>query len=260
MALLVAVVLGSGVVAASAQELPPKAAAASTSSATLIPAYRPERLTHLGDARAVVVVTTASWSSTWAAVRVFTLSSTGWRQRLPAVWGRVGYRGLVPGTQRIQNDGKTPTGTFGLKYAFGWRPNPGTTMWYRPVTITSWWPNDPADPQTYNIWQTRRPPTATWRRAWAEKLSDWLPQYDYGVVLDYNLPPEPYVARFAETVTNTPANTRRGGGIFLHVSSTGPTDGCVSVPAYYLVATLKLLRPADHPVIVIGPLSSIDLM
>ena len=229
-------------------------------SVSALPVWRPEHLSHLGAAQTVIVVTSSNWTTTYATARVFTHGATGWVQRRVAMPARVGWNGMVPAAHCLQNDGRTPAGTFPLVVAFGALANPGTALPYRRLTSTSWWPTDPRDPRTYDVWQTRRPATATWRTSWAERLITALPQYDYGVVLGFNLPAGPLVAWSGETITTHPANVRLGGGIFLHVISWGPTAGCVSLRAADLVAVLRLLTPAAHPVIVIGPATAIDSM
>jgi L,D-peptidoglycan transpeptidase YkuD (ErfK/YbiS/YcfS/YnhG family) len=44
----------------------------------------------------------------------------------------------------------------------------------------------------------------------------------------------------------------KGSGIFLHASTGRPTLGCVSLPVPQLIRTLRWLRPAEAPLIVIG--------
>jgi L,D-peptidoglycan transpeptidase YkuD (ErfK/YbiS/YcfS/YnhG family) len=43
-----------------------------------------------------------------------------------------------------------------------------------------------------------------------------------------------------------------GSGIFLHAWMGEPTEGCVALHISELLAVLRWLRPADHPVIEIG--------
>jgi L,D-peptidoglycan transpeptidase YkuD (ErfK/YbiS/YcfS/YnhG family) len=62
------------------------------------------------------------------------------------------------------------------------------------------------------------------------------PAYDHGAVIAYN-----------------PARTPGlGSAIFLHVSSGGPTAGCVALPAGQLVEVLRWLDPALAPRIALG--------
>ena len=52
--------------------------------AATVPAYHPSRLTHLGDARQVVVVSARKWSSSYAMLRTWEREAAGaWQRRLP---------------------------------------------------------------------------------------------------------------------------------------------------------------------------------
>ena len=51
---------------------------------------------------------------------------------------------------------------------------------------------------------------------------------------------------------NTARTPGLGSAIFLHVSTGGPTAGCVSLPAGQLVEVLRWLDPARRPRIVVG--------
>ncbi|HEX6921640.1 MAG TPA: L,D-transpeptidase family protein, partial [Actinomycetes bacterium] len=121
-----------------------------------------------------------------------------------------------------------------------------------------WWVYDPRDPRTYNLWQPGRPAVASWRTSWAEDLSGYGGQYRYAVVLGFNLPAGVHRGPDGQRVADEPADTRLGGGIFLHVSGPGATSGCVSVPRAAMRRVLEWLDPARHPVVVMGPRGAID--
>ncbi len=116
----------------------------------------------------------------------------------------------------------------------------------------------PRDPQTYNVLQPRRVAGSAWRRSWAEDLSGYGGQYRYAAVLEFNLPSGVHRAPGVGRVADTPADTRLGGGIFLHLSGPAATSGCVSVRRATMRRTLRWLDPAQHPVLVMGPLSAVD--
>lgn len=201
----------------------------------------------------VVLVRSSSWTSSYATVEYFerTSSTSPWVAALPAQAGRVGSHGMHDATTRLQSTGTTPAGIFTLPTTFGGAPDPGTAMPYRRFDSNDWWPYDPLDPTTYNVYQSSRPSSARWRTTWAERLADYYAgsdrQYAYAAVVGYNLP-APYQA----------ANTRKGGGIFVHVNGTAATAGCISVTEPAMVATLRWLDPAANPAIVIGPTTWLD--
>jgi L,D-peptidoglycan transpeptidase YkuD (ErfK/YbiS/YcfS/YnhG family) len=224
------------------------------------PPFHPSRLAHVGDSRQVVVVTSASWASTHARLRTYQRSPRGrWRLRLGPVPARLGYGGLAPTAARRQGTGTTPAGTFAIPWAFGNRADPGAALPYRRVDGNDWWPYDPRDPATYNVWQERRAASARWRTSWAEDLSSFGRQYAHAAVIDYNLP-SGVRSEGGQRVADAPADTRRGGGIFLHVNGPGSTAGCVSVRKADMVRVLRWLDPALGPVIVMGPRSAITRM
>ena len=230
-----------------------------TATAGDVPPYHPSRLTHLGDAGQVVVVSGRSWMSSHAVLRRYERTSDGrWLRVGDAVAARVGGNGFVLAAERRQRSGTSPAGTFGLVSAFGNGPDPGTALPYRVVDRSDWWVYDPQDPRTYNVLQPRRVATSAWRRSWAEDLSGYGWQYRYVAVLDFNLPAGVTRAADGQLVASEPADTRLGGGIFLHVSGPGATAGCVSVGSTTMRRTLRWLDPAQHPVIVMGPRSAID--
>jgi L,D-peptidoglycan transpeptidase YkuD (ErfK/YbiS/YcfS/YnhG family) len=222
------------------------------------PGYYPPNLTHLGAARQAIVVTSTSWSTSYATLRTYDKGADGiWRAKWGPLPARIGTRGFSPAAQRLQNTYTTPAGTFTLTHAFGAYSDPGTAMPYRKSDSNDWWPYDPRDPRTYNVEQFHGRSAATqWRKSWAEHLWHFRGQYEYAVVLDYNLPSGLYRSgdqRFASSTADTGA----GGGIFLHVNGPGSTAGCISVSRKAMRKILRWLNPAKHPVIVMAPTKAI---
>ncbi|MEU4875348.1 L,D-transpeptidase family protein [Streptomyces sp. NPDC021608] len=148
---------------------------------------------------------------------------------------RFGANGLVEGTARRQGTNTTPTGLYGLPFAFGLRPAPrGTTYPYRPVRQDSWWCQDNAS-AAYNRWTEPRP--AHCRAAESEHLVTYRTQYAHALVVGFNY--------------DRPVRGR-GAGIFLHVDGRGATAGCVSAPQDALRRILAWVRPDRRPHIAIG--------
>ena len=218
----------------------------------------PAELSHVGDARQVIIVSAPSWSSHVGTLSAWRRTAHGWRRVLGPFPATLGARGLVAAAQRRQGTSTTPAGTFALVSAFGRRPDPGAHLPYRRLTTDDAWPYNPADPATYNVFQDAHHSWASYGNQ-VEHLAAKGRQYDYVAVLDYNLPPGP-ISRDADGVRRTasPANTRAGGGIFLHVSNGRLTTGCVSIPEPAMRAVLTWMRPGA--VIVIGPESDLPRM
>ena len=251
---VVAAAVGSAVIAALAMAGAPGTGAA----AERLPL--PERLTHIGESRQVVVVTTRGWNTSYAKLQTWRQSRDGtWKQVVAPVSARVGWSGVRRAENRQQSTGTTPAGTFGLLRGFGLARPSGVDLPYRLVDKNDWWPYDPTDPETYNVLQPRRVQHATWRTDWAERLRSYSSQYRYAVVLDYNLP-SGVTWRHGERVATNSADTAAGGGIFLHVNGSGATAGCISIARDEMRRVLKWLDPNLSPVIVIGPRELIDEM
>ena len=220
----------------------------------------PERLSHIGTARQVIVVTTPSWGSSYAKLQTWRQADNGtWVQRIAPVPARVGWNGVRRAKNRLQNTGTTPAGTFALQRGFGLANPRGVQIPYRQVDANDWWPYDPNDPKTYNVLQPHRVDRARWRTDWAERLKSYRRQYRYAVILDYNLPSD-IVWRNGQRIAKTTADTSKGGGIFLHVNGRGATAGCVSIARPRMLRVLRWLDPSKDPVIVIGPRDVIEKM
>jgi len=239
-------------------------AAAATSTVT-VPAEAaraplPDRLSHLGDSRQVVVVTAADWSTSHARLQAWQLGHDGlWRRVMEPVHARIGWNGFALAANRKQGSGETPAGTFRLLRGFGLDEPAGVDLPYQVLDANDWWPYDPKDAATYNVFQLRRVPDAHWRTTWAEDLHSFRRQYRFAVVLNYNLPSGIHRVD-GQRVATVPADTSKGGGIFLHVKVDGPTAGCVAVSRPNMRHLLRWLDPADNPVIVMGPAALISTL
>ncbi len=186
-------------------------------------------------------VITVKASGSWATVVAWQHDSTGWHRVLSTSAARVGANGVTDGSTRRQGTNTTPSGTYTLTQAFGILANPGARLPYHRVGPDDWWVEDNNSPWYNTLRQasaggfdTALPETDV---NGSEHLIDHVGQYDYAVVIDFNM---------------HPAVRYRGAGIFLHVSDGGATAGCVAVPRATLVAILRWLDPAGHPRIAIG--------
>lgn len=202
----------------------------------------------------LVTVTSGRWSDTSAQMRVWRKRPGGWNLVRGPVRVSLGWNGWVPAPKRRQSTGTTPAGSFSMRYAFGTRPDPGTELDYRRVDANDYWPYEPRDPATYNIYQPHKASTTRWRSDYVERLADHQDEYGYGVVLGYNMPGGVHWSSARKQwVASRPADTARGGGIFLHVRKHRYTAGCVSGPVRQIRAIVRWLDPDLAPRIVMGP-------
>jgi L,D-peptidoglycan transpeptidase YkuD (ErfK/YbiS/YcfS/YnhG family) len=143
--------------------------------------------------------------------------------------GRSGF--AAPGEKR-EGDGRTPTGTFALRRAFGDGPQK-TRLDYRVVDAGDVWVDDATSPD-YNRWVRRDATSAT-------SFEDLLRRdevYGRAIVVEYN---------------TDPVQTGAGSAIFLHVwrADGRPTAGCVAIARPEVDRLLAWLEPAAHPVLLL---------
>jgi L,D-peptidoglycan transpeptidase YkuD (ErfK/YbiS/YcfS/YnhG family) len=205
--------------------------------------------------RQMVTVTSRSWRTTHATLRAWQRAPGGpWRQVRRAVPVRIGYGGWVRGGARRQGTGTSPAGEYALPRAFGSRADPGGPMPYRRFDRNDFWPYEPRDPATYNVYQGHKAPATRWRRGYRERLWDFRDQYRYAVVVGFNLPGGVHYSRARrQWVARQRADTARGGGIFLHVTDGGPTAGCVSMQVRAMRRLVRWLEPTRNPRVAMGP-------
>jgi L,D-peptidoglycan transpeptidase YkuD (ErfK/YbiS/YcfS/YnhG family) len=203
----------------------------------------------------MITVSSKRFSSTTGTLKAWTRSAGGhWELSRGPVPVVIGYGGWVVAAERRQSTGTTPAGRFRLPAAFGRLADPGARIPYQHVDGNDWWPYEPHDPGTYNIYQTHRSARAQWRPTYAEHLDTFTTQYQYAIEVGFNLPSGVHYSHARrQLVATRQADTRMGGGIFLHVRGDGLTAGCVAMDRRDMRWLLTWIRPKDHPRLVMGP-------
>lgn len=193
-----------------------------------------QQLASVGGAHQVVIVTATNSTTDVATLQTFENSGGGWHAVFPAMAAHIGRAGFS--SNKHEGDLKTPTGLYGFGTMFGQRANPGVKFPYRQVDSASVWVDDVHSPY-YNTWQENAALSGEHLAS-----SGYATAYAYAVDIAYN---------------TSPVVPGKGSAIFLHVSTGGGTAGCVSVSQANLLLVLRWLDPAQHPVIVMGPDSTI---
>ena len=203
--------------------------------ASACPATLANQLASTGSATQLVTVVTRSRHATHGALRLWSKSGECWRAVAGPWWAWVGQRGVSAGKR--EGDRTTPAGAFGFgRVMYGVALNPGVHYPYRRVVCGDWWVEDPRS-LSYNRFRHVRCGARPPFRTTSEDLSRSPTAYRHFAVISYN---------------SNPIVPGRGSGIFLHASTGRPTLGCVSLSLSQLVRTLRWLRPARSPLIVIG--------
>lgn len=182
--------------------------------------------TRSADLRQLITVTAASHSTSFATFRAYRISH-GRTVRVFGPWtARVGYNGIARPGKKREGDGRTPSGSYGLSFFFGVRPDDGFFFPFRHAYRYDFWDDDPASSR-YNEWVNARKHNPGVR---PEPMHQ-VPAYEYAAVITYNVRRVPGL----------------GSAIFLHVGTGTATAGCVSLPRSELLRMLRWLRPRDHP-------------
>jgi L,D-peptidoglycan transpeptidase YkuD (ErfK/YbiS/YcfS/YnhG family) len=179
-----------------------------------------------------VVVTAEAYGVSTATLTAYERQAGRWRRAMGPWTARIGSRGFAPPDEKVEGDGRTPSGVYQFSFLFGVAPDPGVRFEYRQVPDdTIVWDEDPSSP-TYNL---------------------WIDLDDYGGGRDAEGMYQPVAYRYGAVIAyNTARTPGRGSGIFLHASTGRATAGCVSLPVDQLVALLRWLDPARSPRIVMG--------
>lgn len=181
------------------------------------------------DVRQAVVVEAAG--KVTAQVSGWERKDAGWAQIISTVEAVTGRNGLAPAGEKREGDGRTPSGTFALRRAFGYEDGVQTGLDYRAVTEKDFWIDAPASP-LYNQWVTGDVPMVS-----HEILRRPDDLYKYAVVIEYN---------------TDPVVPGLGSAIFLHVwrGPNEPTAGCVAMGEADLLRFLRWLDIRQNPVII----------
>jgi L,D-peptidoglycan transpeptidase YkuD (ErfK/YbiS/YcfS/YnhG family) len=183
-----------------------------------------------GKGSQLITVESSSRTATHATLRLWSRQGRCW-QPVAGPWAaRVGRSGLS--SNRREGDGTTPTGTYSIgRTMYGLAPDPGVRYRYRRIVCGDYWVEDPSS-SSYNRFRHvpcgQTPPF----RVKGERLWQATTAYRHFAVIEFNM---------------NPIVPGRGSGIFLHASTGGATNGCVSLPFGQLRQVLRWLRPEASP-------------
>jgi L,D-peptidoglycan transpeptidase YkuD (ErfK/YbiS/YcfS/YnhG family) len=231
------------------------AVGAAASESTKAARTLPDAIGARAKIRQMVTVSARKWDSRYATLKAWQRRSDGsWRLAGGPFSVVIGYGGWVVAADRSQGTGTTPAGKFTMPYAFGRYADPGARLQYRRVDGDDWWPYEPRDPATYNVYQFHKSPGTRWRSGKAEHLDSYTRQYGYAIVIGFNLPGNiHYSPARRQWVADDRAYKHRGGGIFLHIRGDGYTAGCVAMTRSQMRWLVRWVRPSANARVVMGP-------
>jgi len=207
-----------------------------------------------GDARQLVLVTTADWDATTGTLRTFARDGTGaWREqgaaavvsvgRDGAAWGVGLHPAQAAGPTKREGDGRAPAGVFAIGQAFGYATRADTALPYAQMQASNWC-MDVVDSPLYN-----RIVDATQVGDDAVRGSSEPMRLDL-----HNAGDQRYRAGFV--IEHNP-DARKGAGscIFAHLwkAPGAPTAGCTAMADATMQRLYGWLRPDEKPVFVLLP-------
>ncbi len=169
--------------------------------------------------RQAVVVTGRDRNSSISTVVLYERTAAGWQAG--ASWPA--HNALKGWTDHHRaGDLRSPIGVYALTDAGGLLPDPGTRLPYdRSGGFTIRGTGFEGEPLTGS--------------------------FDYVIAINYNRKPGTTPLDWTR-----PLGAGRGGGIWLHVDHSGPTQGCVSLRRNDMKSLLRALDPDRDPVVVMG--------
>ncbi|MFT9055316.1 MAG: L,D-transpeptidase family protein [Ethanoligenens sp.] len=177
----------------------------------------------------VIVVTNNPMNNVNATVSAYEKTGNGWKMVFSNISALIGQNGMQYDSLRRQDTNTTPSGVYGIPFAFGWAQNPGTKLPYRVADSNSYW-DENSGSSTYNRWVEGNPGGE------CEQIAT-QPLYKYAMALDYNW-------------NQTPG---KGAGIFIHIKPRYYTGGCVGVGESELVQLMQWVDPTQNPKVLICP-------
>ncbi len=198
-------------------------------------------LTSTGDATQLITVESSTYTTTYASVSAWQRKGSCWSIVFGPWTGRIGANGFS--NHKVEGDDTTPTGAYGIgEVMYGNAPNPGVQYPYQQLVCGDWWDETSSSPQ-YNTFQYVPCGEAPPFGGDSEALWEETNAYPSLAVIDYN---------------TSPVVPGAGSAIFLHATLGAASEGCVTLPLAELDDVLRWLRPADNPLIVMGPASELE--
>lgn len=156
-----------------------------------------------------------------------------WQSTFNTITVNFGKNGFAVYNEKIEGDGKSPTGVFEIGKAFGYDDNISHSIDFITLDENHYWDSD-SKSATYNQLLTKKPATALME---VMRRKDRL--YKYGIIINYN---------------TQRAIPEKGSAIFLHVQRRegAYTAGCISMKEKNIVRLIEWLKPEQEPMIIMG--------
>ena len=190
----------------------------------------------IGNSEQIVLVTNENGKSIDVIIQLFEKINGQWVEKFTKTKGTIGRNGFARYKEKVEGDGKTPTGIFYLGPVFSY---PGhkisTKMKYWEAGENDYWIDDKKSNQ-YNRWVTSDVNPAP--NVSCEPMKRTDDKYKYGVAIQYNM----------DQIKG------KGSVIVVHVLIKPglETAGCIAIPEKELIQIIGWLDPAKKPTLIAG--------
>ncbi len=183
--------------------------------------------------RQALVVFNSAPDNHQANLLAYEKTEQGWQPVFEVIPAGIGENGFAPPNEKVEGDGKSPTGIFALGRLFTYMDSADTKMSYQKTTATDKWIDDP-ESEDYNRYVQGGTDAKSY-----ENLLLKSNAYKYCMVIEYN---------------TIPVVKGKGSAIFFHLNKTGneSTAGCVAITEGNMLRVLKWLDPKSNPHIIMG--------
>ena len=183
--------------------------------------------------RQALVVFNSAPDNHQANLLAYEKTEQGWQLVFEVISAGIGENGFAPPNEKVEGDGKSPTGIFALGRLFTYMDSADTKMSYQKTTATDKWIDDP-ESEDYNRYVQGGTDAKSY-----ENLLLKSNAYKYCMVIEYN---------------TIPVVKGKGSAIFFHLNKTGneSTAGCVAITEGNMLRVLKWLDPKSNPHIIMG--------
>lgn len=194
----------------------------------------------INDSSQALIVTNNCSESFFVNIYALEKNDGKWVYVKKSMDGIIGKNGFAAPGEKREGDGKSPSGIFALKTAFGYGEAMQTKMPYRQALEDDLWIDD-VNADDYNRWVKKDQTKALSY----EKMRRDDNLYKYGFVIEYN---------------TAPVVKGYGSAIFFHIRRGGniPTEGCVAVSEDNIIKILNWLDPQAKPLIIMGTKNTIE--
>lgn len=190
------------------------------------------------DSKQVIIVYSKGKGSFEGELQGLEYLEGNWKITFDTIPCTVGRNGFAESGQKIEGDGKTPSGIFQIGSAFGYENDLKSKMDFIEISDSHYWISDTSS-RFYNQLVDYYP-----EGVYAEKMKRNDHLYKYGVVIEYNT---------KDIIKG------KGSAIFIHVErkSKAPTAGCVAISEGNMIKLIQWIDPEKHTLIDMGDLEDI---